>query len=87
MCPVQLHWEKAPGSLLLVSSSFHPTCPLSLLIFALYSFGIIHLTHESPTSPRSESVKLEVVLGTLTQEVKGDVGREGKCGKNTNKIL
>lgn len=61
--------------------------PFLFADFASYPFGVINFTHESPKSPCSESVKLEVVLGTLTQEVKGDVGREGKCGKNTNKIL
>lgn len=75
-----VHWERALGSLLLVFLWLSPNMPFPFAEFALHIFAVINFTHESPVSPCSESMNWRWSWGPLTQEVRGDVGRQGRCG-------
>lgn len=61
--------------------------PFPFAEFALHLFAVIHFTHESAVSPCSESMNWRWSWGPLTQEVRGDVGREGRCGEKGKKIV
>lgn len=75
-------WKLAPGFPWISPHRHFPFAD-----FALHRFAVITFPLVSPVSPCSESMNGRRSRGPLTQEIRGDVGGEGKGREKSNKIV